>query len=285
MGLRAVSFKACLHRPDTAPMTLLHQAMRAGHAPHRSAPPRRDVLVAGGAGALGAAVLEQLLACRAFGHVVVLVSQPLNTALRGLRTLPESALEPAPGGDAGPPEDTAVVVFDRERHANGREQAFVRPEPDRLVALAHALHERGVKRLVVVLPHAPSMLPDALKRGLANLDEQALASLGFEHLVFIRSAQARNPQRARRHLQRLADWVLAQLQLMIPQRERPVRAQKVAQLTAAIAAQLHAAPSGTRVLPPELVWLASQATDVESLARDWLHGRALPELAPAASRM
>ena len=59
-------------------MDWLHQALRAG-GPARTGPtpaaPRR-VLVAGGACALGAAVLEQLLATRGFGEVGVLVTQP-----------------------------------------------------------------------------------------------------------------------------------------------------------------------------------------------------------------
>ena len=40
-----------------------------------------------------------------------------------------------------------------------------------------------------LLPHAPALLPQSLRAGLASLDEQALAALGFEHLVFVRPAQ------------------------------------------------------------------------------------------------
>jgi hypothetical protein len=79
--------------------------------------------------------------------------------------------------------------------------------------------------------------------------------------------------------------VLAQLQLMIPQREQPVRASRVARFTAELAAQLHEAPPATRVVPPELVWLAAQTDDVAGLARAWLHGRALPESTPPRARM
>jgi hypothetical protein len=263
-------------------MSLLHEALRAGHAkavqPHQRA---RHVLVVGAAGALGAAVLEQLLAARQFASVSVLVTQRLSTAMRGLVAVPEDDLmRPAPG-----PHDTAVVVFDRPRHANGRELAFARPEPAGLVPLATRLHARGVRALVVVMPHASATLPEALKRGLADLDEHAVAGLGFEHLVFMRPAQAREAARAGRRLQRVADWVLSQLHLMIPQRERPVRALKVAQFAVALAAQLPQAHPGTRVVPPELVWLAAQVDDVERLAHDWLHGRPLPEGRVARVRM
>ena len=126
-------------------MNLLKEALRAGVSRHsHPASRQRRVLVAGGAGALGGAVLEQLLASHAFEHVAVLVTQPVNVAMRGLVTVDEAALSAGTTGH----EDTAVIVFDRERHANGREQAFLRPQPDRLTALAAALHGRGVRHLV-----------------------------------------------------------------------------------------------------------------------------------------
>ena len=261
-------------------MTSINDALRAGHAapPVRHAAPRR-VLVIGGGGALGSAVLEQLLASTAFVQTAVLVTQRLGTALRGLVTVPEAALA-LPAGD-----DTAVLVFDRLRHANGREQAFAWPQPQDLPALAAALRRRGVRSLLVVMPHASASLPDALRHGLANLDEHAVAALGFEHLVFVRSAQAPSVLRSRHPLQAIADWVLSQLQLMIPQRDRPVRAQKVAQFVTQLAAHLAEMPGGTRVVPPELVWQAAQVGDVDSLARDWLHGKTVAEMPAGAMRL
>ncbi|WP_280153691.1 hypothetical protein [Piscinibacter sp. XHJ-5] len=248
-------------------MRLVHDALRAGQAaPPRTPARARRVLVAGGAGALGAAVLESLLASRGFDEVAVLVTQPINAALRGLATVSKAQLEDG----AVNAEDTALVVFDRERHANGREAAFLRPQPQALPLLAAALYRRGVRDLIVVMPHATATLPDALKRGLATLDEQAVAALGFDHLVFVRSAQPPAALRAASALQRVADWVLSQLQLMIPQRERPVRAQKVAQFVVQVALRLPATAHGTRVAPPELVWEAGQTKDLEGLAAGWL---------------
>ena len=266
----------------TARMSLLKEALRAGVSRHaHSNSTRRRVLVAGGAGALGGAVLEQLLASHAFEHVAVLVTQPVNVAMRGLVTINESAL--SDGTTAH--EDTAVIVFDRERHANGRELAFLRPQPDRLPTLAAALHERGVRHLIVVMPHAAASLPEALKAGLANLDEHAVAALGFDHLIFIRSAQMSSNAKQASAAQRVADWVLSQLQLMIPQRDKPVRPMKVAQLAAQLAAHLPQSLPGTRVVPPELVWEAAQSRHVEALVIDWLSGRAPEEAAPPMMRM
>jgi nucleoside-diphosphate-sugar epimerase len=275
--VRVSQFKG---REILARMSLIHDALRAGHAPppsRRAAGPR--VLVAGGGGVLGSALLEQLLGERHFAQVSVLVSRPLQTALRGLNTVlwtPEA--NPAL-------ERSAVIVFDRERGANGREEAFFKPLPDNLPALAAWLQARGVRHLLVVMPHTQASLPDALKRGLANLDEHAVAKQGFEHLVFMRSAQAPSHQRHAHPAQRLAHWMLSQLQMMVPQRERAVRALKVAQFASQLAAQLPASPPGTRVVPPEVVWEAAQAPSVARLARQWLNGQPLPEMPPQPSPM
>jgi hypothetical protein len=248
-------------------MTLLHDALRAAHrtVPVAAAATRR-VLVAGGAGALGAGVLEELLASGGFAQVSVLVTQPVNVALRGLSTVSQDQLL-SPTSVA---EDLAVVVFDRPRHANGREAAFLRPEPAALPSLAARLRERGVRDLVVVMPHAPASLPDALKHGLATLDEQAVAALAFDHLLLVRPAHADPRVRADKAAQRLADWVLSQLHYMVPQRDKPVRAAKVARFVAALAARLPQATAGTRVVPPEAVWEAAQAPDVDAFAAQWL---------------
>ncbi|MBX3621553.1 MAG: hypothetical protein KF891_16400 [Rhizobacter sp.] len=260
-------------------MSLLQDALRAAHAP----PPRRPpsaarVLVAGGGGALGSALLEALLGARRHAQVSVLVTQPLHAALGGLSTVvwgehaPETPL-PA----------TAVIVFDRERGANGREEAFYKPQPVQLPALAAQLHARGVRHLLVVMPHTQATLPEALKRGLASLDEHAVARLGFEHLVVMRSAQVPPHLRHPHPAQRLAHWMLSQLQMMVPQRERPVRALKVAQFAARLAACLPLASPGTRVVPPEVVWDAAQARDAGAAAEAWLNAPSPPATPPPPS--
>ena len=66
------------------------------------------------------------------------------------------------------------------RHAvNGREAAFWQPPPAELLPLARRLHDIGVRHLLVVMPHVSATPPEALKAGLASLDEQAVAALGF----------------------------------------------------------------------------------------------------------
>ncbi|MED5620787.1 hypothetical protein [Ideonella sp. BN130291] len=266
-------------------MSLLHHALKAGQAPRAPAPragTTRVAVVAGAGGPLGSAVLEQALARGGFAQVKVLATSPVAPAMRGFQALTLDQL-----ADAQPAPDTGFVVFDRERHANGREAAFLRPDPAGLAALAQRLRAAGVRRLLVVLPHAPALLPQALKHGLATLDEQAVAALDFEQVVFVRSAQAlaAAPAGGLGRLARLGRALLAQLHWMVPQHEQPVRPAKLAALVAALARQLPEAPHGTRVLPPELVWLASQQGDPQALVRAWLQGEPMPPLRALKPRM
>lgn len=250
------------------------QALAAANRPRpRAQSSQRRVLVLGGGGVLGSLVVERLLGGQRFAHVGVWTVQPLQPALRGLEPVPEAAWPAfAP--------DTAVVVFDRERHANGRDLAFGRPMPAELLARAAQLHALGVATLVVVVPHAPGALPQALKAGLATLDEGAVAALGFRHLVFMRSAQAASATPDPRSApERLAQWMLGQLQWMVPQRDQPVRSATVARVAARLAAALPASVPGTRVLPPELLWAAAQSPKTDHAVDAWLAGVA-PDALP-----
>ncbi|MFN0186321.1 MAG: hypothetical protein ACKVQR_21105, partial [Aquabacterium sp.] len=170
--------------------------------------------------------------------------------------------------------DTAFVVYERERHSNGRDEAFHQPQPAELLALSTRLRAAGLRRLLVVVPHAPALLPLALQGGFASEDEAAVAGLGFEQLVFVRAAQSLRGAGMGSWLARLGDWWLGQLQWMVPQRQQPVRTEKLAQLMVALARELPDAPHGTRVVPAELLWAASQAADARPLLRDWLCGPA-----------
>jgi hypothetical protein len=256
----------------------VHQALTTAYRkpPRAIASPRR-ALVVGAAGALGAAVLEQLLATQRFERVGALVDQPIQPAVHGFAPVRTDEL-------AAFGADTALIVFDRQRSANGREAAFVKPEPQTLPALAQQLHGAGVQRLVVVVPHTPSLMPMALQQGLASLDEAAVAALGFEQLVFMRMAQNDRAVDGLDAPQRLARWMLSQLHWMIPQREQPVRADTVAKVAAALAVQLPEARHATRVVPAALLWQAAQQQDAAGTVQAWLDGR-LPPMAPLRPRL
>ncbi len=257
---------------DTSPLI---QALRGAAAPPVPGPlrPAGSLLVLGAGGALGSALLAQALAEGRFARVMALVAAPLASALRGLQPLPLQALQ---GPDALGAE-AAVIVFERQRHSNGRDEAFVMPEPAELLPLASALRARGVTRLVVVVPHAPALLPLALAHGLATLDEAAVAALGFEHLVFMRPSQDATAASTGGWLQRFALWWLSQLRWMVPQRQQPLRAVVLARCAVHLLRLLPAAAPGTRVLATEQLWLLAQQEDaLPDLLAAWLGVAAQP---------
>jgi hypothetical protein len=257
-------------------MDSLNQALRG--ASHASAAPLarlETALVIGAGGMLGSAVLAEALVGGRFQHVSALTTGPLKSTVRGLRTLDLAHLQDPPEPDRRPAgqaavADLAFLVFERERHSNGRDDAFLQPAPTDLVALAGALRDRGVRRLLVVVPHAPALLPHALKAGFASRDEGAVAALGFEHLVFVRAAQVAGATTAGNRMQRFAAWWLSQLSWMVPTSEQPVRAVILAALMVQLARLLAAAPAGTRVLPPEVLQACAQAEDPQAVLRAWL---------------
>jgi hypothetical protein len=268
---------------EALPMDLLSHALQGAVRPSAdTAAQRRSLLVLGAGGALGSLVLEQALACGRFSPVMAVVQAPLTSTVRGLAPLHWPAPDaPAPASAA----HTALIVFERERRSNGRDDAFVLPDPAELRAWAEALAARGTRRLLLVVPHAPSMLPAALKQGFANRDEQALAALGFEHLLILRPAQVAAAVAAagEGRLQRFAAWWLSQMRWMVPEGERALRAVKLAELVVELAALLDETPGGTRIVPPELlVRAAAPQTEAAQVLRQWL-GAAAPRAAAAAA--
>jgi hypothetical protein len=230
-----------------------HALRGAQHLPQPELAPLQRLLVVGAGGTLGSAVLAEALVPGRFAQVQALVAEELTSVVRGFVPLRRQDL--ARGGLAA----SAVLVFERQRHSNGRDDAFVMPAPHELLPLAQALHTHGVQRLVVVVPHAPALLPQALAQGFASLDEGAVAALGFSHLVFLRAAQAAGARGAAgSRLQRFAAWWLSQLGWMVPQRQQALRAAALARAVVALAQVLPQQPAGTRVVAPELLWQWTQ---------------------------
>jgi uncharacterized protein YbjT (DUF2867 family) len=243
------------------PIQVLRAAQRAGASP--AARPR--LLIAGATGALGNEVLRRLAGSSAFDFTQVLTREPVTAALRGVLAtqVPSETPQSWHPGSA----DVAVVLFDPPRMFYDRERALWTPQPEQLPELARWLRASGVGTLAVVLPHAPGRLPEALQRGLAGLDEQVVASLGFERVLFLRSAQTVLPVPHRSLPSRVAHAMLGVLKYMVPPSQQPVRARQVAEL---LSIALQQAPPGIHVAPPELVWRAAHGV-MPDVARQWLH--------------
>jgi hypothetical protein len=228
----------------------------------------------GGAGSLGSEFLAQALAR---GSVQVATVAPLRMAMSGLEPAPMPV--PFPGDATDHAEPTrratqALVVFDRARGIRGREDAFFQPEPAQLLPLARWLHQQGVRTLAVVQPHAPALLPAALRHGLASLDEQAVAALGFERLLLVRPTQFAERRSGLGRIERFAQWWLSQLALMLPEREKPLRAQHVAAFTLEALARWPVEAAGTRVAGAEALWRAAQPGGAAAAVSAWLMPRA-----------
>jgi hypothetical protein len=239
------------------------QVMQAATRATRSAA-RPRLLIAGATGALGNEVLRRLAGTSTYERTQVLAREPVTEGMRNVQTL----LVPAPDPAHWPPAqaDVGVVLFDPPRMFYQRERALWTPSPEQLPQLAQWLRASGVRTLAVVLPHAPGRLPEALKQGLASLDEHAIASLGFERLLIVRSAQQPAAVAEGHPLKRLAHWMLGVFKYMVPSTEQPVRAVKVAEL---LSVALRRAPPGIHVAAPQLVWQAAQG-NVEEVVRRWI---------------
>lgn len=259
----------------------LHMALRGAlhEAPGPARSGLRDVLLVGAGGTLGSALLSELLAGGGFRRVQALVEGPLASAVRGLVPLHRAQLEATALGGTGP--DTACLVFERGRHSNGRDEAFTAPAPDALAAWGRRLQAAGVRRLLVVVPHAPSLLPAALQGGFASEDEHALAALGFEQLMVLRPSQDAPTASGGSWLQRVARLWLAQMRFMVPQREQPLRAVRLAALVAELARLLPRAGRGTRIVPSERLWEVAQSDDPSAALLRWLDPDAEPSSDPA----
>lgn len=244
-----------------APIQALQGALRPS-APAADLLPR--LVIAGATGALGNEVLRRLVGLQHFSAAQVLAREPIRAGLRGVgvTVVPSDDPQAWPAGAA----DTGLILFDPPRLFYDRERALWTPTPEQLPAVAAWMRRSGVTTLAIVLPHAQGRLPDGLKRGLASLDEQAVAALGFSRLLIIRSAQKPATPAEQGLLPSVAQWMFSIFKYMIPSSEQPVRAVKVAEL---VTVALQLAPPGIHIAAPEMVWRAAQG-DMRDALRQWL---------------
>lgn len=268
---------------SSAPGSPLHVLQASLRPSASSLPGKPRLLVAGATGVLGNEVLRRLVGSGRFAHTEVLASEAMTAglpqvgiALTGTSSIEHWAARPVPA-------QTGVIMFEPPRLYYGRERTLWTPMPEQLPALARWLQRCGVQTLVVVMPHAPGRLPEALKRGLANLDEQAVAALGFERMLLVRSARKTEGPVAAGFLEKTAGWMLSTLKYMIPATEQPVRPAKLAEF---VDAALRVLPLGTHVAAPELLWQAgqshsaSQNASMHSLVQAWLDAGHNPKQNP-----
>ena len=227
-------------------------------------PSKPRLVIAGATGVLGNEVLRRMVGLQQFEAAQVLAREPITAGLRGVTATVVAEGSPVDWPAAA--ADLGVILFDPPRLFYDRERALWTPRPEQLFEVAQWMRRSGARTLAVVLPHAQGRLPEALKRGLAGLDEQAVAALGFERLLIIRSAQKPGPAPAPGLPAAIAHWMLSVFKYMVPSSEQPVRAAKVAQF---VAVALQLAPPGIHIAAPETVWQAAQG-DLHAAVRQWL---------------
>lgn len=226
------------------------------------------LIVAGATGVLGSEVLRRLAGSGGFAHTQVLAREPMSTGLAQVSIAAVSGDDIATWPACTLPAQTGVVMFEPPRLYHDRERALWTPKPEQLLALAQWLRRCGVLTLVLVLPHAPGRLPQALRHGLASIDEQQVAALGFERVLLVRSAQKQAEQGGVGFPGNVAAWMLSTLKYMIPSSEQPVRPAKLAEFVDRV---LRVLPEGTHVAAPELLWQASQAQNMHGVLQAWLN--------------
>lgn len=225
------------------------------------------LLIAGATGALGAELLRRLAGSHRHAHTRVLAREPIRDGVRGVEACLTPPRTSTPIGQWPlTSAHTAIIAFDPPRLYHDRERALWVPEPADLPELARWLRACGVQTLAIVQPHDQGRLPEALKRGLASLDEQAVVAHGFERVILVRSARKPADAKLANPFERVAAWMLSIVRFMVPSSEQPVRASKVAEL---VDIALRIAPPGVHVAAPELVWQAAQG-DMHAVARAWL---------------
>ena len=245
------------------PLQALRGANRAAALPAAAAA-TGTLLVAGATGALGQELLRRLAGSHRVAHARVLACEPIRDGLRGVETYLAPGLPIAQWPLIS--ADSAVIAFDPPRLYHDRERALWVPQPSDLPELARWLRACGVRTLAIVQPHDQGKLPEALKRGLASLDEQAVVANGFDRVILVRSARKPLNARFANPAERLAAWMLSIVRFMVPSSEQPVRAAKVAEL---VDVALRIAPPGVHVAAPEMVWEAAQG-QMQAVAERWL---------------
>jgi hypothetical protein len=254
------------HQPnETGPLQALQALLRPAPA---SALQKKRLLVVGATGALGSEVLRRLVGSGRFAQTQVLAREPITPGLAHVAIVLAGADDMATWPALPVPVQTGVIMFEPPRLYHDRERALWTPEPSQLVALAHWFRRCGVQTLVVVWPHAQGTLPQALRQGLASIDEHTVAALGFERVLLVRSAQKPKSVAGRSAPEKLAAWMLSVMRYMIPSSSLPVRAAKLAEF---VEAALQVLPAGTHVASPELLWQAGQSSDMQGVLKAWLN--------------
>jgi uncharacterized protein YbjT (DUF2867 family) len=187
------------------------------------------VLIAGGSGLIGQAVLERLLA-RPSLQIVALVRRPLGLVAPALTEVvcDFEALDAYPLPNA----EVAICCLGTTLKVAGSRQAFRRVDFDYIVNFARAAKKAGVKRFVLLSSAGASPNARVYYSRVKGETESALKDLGFERLVIARPSLLLGDRerlgQPTRPIESAAQGFLKPLVAIIPIAFRPIRAEVVA---------------------------------------------------------
>ena len=208
----------------------------------------RRVLVVGGSGLVGRALVAQLLADPRCAAVHLLLRQasaepPADPRLV-VHRVDFEALHAAPRSLELPPLDDAYCAVGTTIKVAGSQAAFRKVDFDVVVDSARAAQHAGARRLAVVSALGASRRSRVFYNRVKGEMEEALARLGFDTLAIARPSLLAGDRRATgqppRRGERIALALLAPLAPLLPARIRPIEAARVARaLRAALASGVH----------------------------------------------
>lgn len=216
-----------------------------------TATPTRTALALGMAGALGEAVLAELVSRSLYARVFVGVTQPLGSSA--------GRFVPWVIGQGTPIVDEAYVCL------TGPETFVPKATPmrlfgaDDLITAAQIAREAGAQRLVVVSPLAALLQMSGVAGTVSSEQEMALVGMGFTSVVVIRPT-AQDTEAAGGLLARLARTARRAIaDIVLPEYTKVLTAPTAAR---AIVEMAQAAGGGVTVVGARelLAWLKQQKT-------------------------
>jgi uncharacterized protein YbjT (DUF2867 family) len=222
------------------------------------------VLVAGGTGLVGRALLAQLAADPRCRSVTALVRQPAQRQglPRGVTALlaDYSTLGQA-DAPVLPAADWAFCCLGTTIKTAGSQAAFRAVDFDAVLAFARAAQAAGVSRIGVVSAMGANVGSRVFYNRVKGEAEQALTALRFERLVIARPSLLLGDRpalgQASRPGERLAQALMPGLGWLLPRKLRPIEASAVAH---ALRRALADAAAGTTVLESDTLARLAEST-------------------------
>lgn len=219
----------------------------------------RVVLLAGGSGLVGRALLQRLLADATVGRVLALRRRagsawPAHSKLQLLDV--DFADLPAL-----PPVDEVFIALGTTIRQAGSQAAFRAVDFDAVLAVARAAQAAGARRLYLVSAMGADAGSAVFYNRVKGEAEQALRALGFDSVVFARPSLLLGDRTALGQPERAGEaWAMRlsrPLGGLLPAAVRPIAADDVAAALIAAARENH---SGLRVLSSAAMQGAANAS-------------------------